>query len=247
MTYQPRSYRQWVDSKDLVAFNVMVKETDLYVLAQRNLKQKCYRLVIKYREALEKYIGQHPDFLVALEPVCVPGNAPAIVKKMAEAAREAKVGPMAAVAGAIAEFVGNELAQFSPELIIENGGDIYIRSARKRVAAIYAGESPLSGRIGLEIEPRGGPVGISTSSGTVGHSLSFGKADAVVVVAPSATLSDAAATALGNLVSVAEDIPAAIEAGKAIRGLTGMVMIKGASLGVWGDIKLCETGQNPTA
>lgn len=240
MTYQERTYRRWVDCRDLVAFNVVVKETDLYVLARRNLKQKCYRLVVKYRASLEKYIGQHPEFLTSLEPVAVPDEAPAMVKMMAAAAREANVGPMAAVAGAIAECVGSELLQFSPELIIENGGDIYLRSERKRIIAIYAGDSLLSGQVGLEVESGGQPRGISTSSGTVGHSLSFGKADAVVVISPSAALSDAAATALGNLVVKPADIPEAIEKGKTICGLTGLVIIKGSDLGAWGDVKLCE-------
>ena len=89
------------------------------------------------------------------------------------------VGPMAAVAGAIAEFVGEELLAYSPEVIIENGGDIYIKSLKKRVVGIYAGNSPLTGKIGLEIEGKETPIGICTSSGTVGHSLSFGRADAV--------------------------------------------------------------------
>lgn len=238
---EPRTYRHWVESKNLVPFKVIVKESDLYILASTNLKRKAYRLVLKYRNILEKYIEQHPVFLTSLEPLSVSADAPQIVKEMAEAGAKAKVGPMAAVAGAIADFVGNELSAFSPEVIIENGGDIYLRSLSKRVVGIYAGKSPLTGRIGLEIEGGDTPVGISTSSGTVGHSLSFGKADAATVVAESATLSDAVATAIGNLVKEPADIAGAIDFGKAIAGLRGIVIIMGDSIGVWGQIKLCQT------
>ncbi len=238
---EPRTYRHWVESKDLVAFNVIVKESDLYILASVNLKRKAYRLVVKYRTILEKYIEQHPVFLTSLEPLSVSQDAPHIVKQMAEAGEKAGVGPMAAVAGAIADFVGTELATFSPEVIIENGGDIYLKSSGKRVVGIYAGKSPLTGKIGLEINGEGTPIGISTSSGTVGHSLSFGKADAATVIAESATLSDAAATAIGNLVKKPADITSAIEFGKTIAGVRGIVIIMGDNIGLWGRIKLCQT------
>ncbi|MDP2931727.1 MAG: UPF0280 family protein, partial [Chloroflexota bacterium] len=195
--YQPRTYRHWVKGKDLVAFKVMVEETDLYVRASTNLKRKTHKLVLKYRDALKRYIERYPLFLTTLEPYPVGDDAPAIVRAMAESTARVGVGPMAAVAGAIADFVGTELLESSPEVIIENGGDIYLKSLKKRLVGIYAGKSPLTGKIGLEIEGTETPLGISTSSGTVGHSLSFGKADAVVVVAESATLSDAAATAIG--------------------------------------------------
>ncbi|MDD5037840.1 MAG: UPF0280 family protein, partial [Dehalococcoidales bacterium] len=205
--YEPRTYRHWVKGKDLVSFNVVVKETDLSVRASKNLKSKTLKLVQKYRGALARYIERHPSFLTSLEPLPGDEDAPLIVKSMLESAIKTGVGPMAAVAGAIAEFVGTELLAFSPEVIIENGGDIYLKSLKKRKVGIYAGKSPLSGNIILEIEAKETPLGICTSSGTVGHSLSFGKADAVVVLAKSATLADAAATAIGNLIKQPEDIP----------------------------------------
>ncbi len=226
---------------EFVLAKVEIEETAATIAAARDYIEPAVTAIKAARAEIERKIRRDDFFLTTLEPYSPKDDDGRVIHRMCRASNMAGVGPMAAVAGAISEFVGEELARFSRELIIENGGDIYIRSARKRIAAIYAGESPLSGKIGLEIEPRGAPVGISTSSGTVGHSLSFGKADAVVVVAPSATLSDAAATALGNLVSLPADIPAAIEAGKKIRGITGIVIIKGTSLGVWGDIRLCET------
>jgi len=236
--YQPRTYRHWIKDKDLVSFNIVVKETDLYISAATNLQRKATRITEKYRNILERYIERHPPFLTSLEPLPVGEGAPAIVKSMAEATAKAGVGPMASVAGAIAEFVGKELLSFSPEIIIENGGDIYLKILKNKLVGIYAGDSPLTGKIGLEIAGEDTPLGICTSSGTVGHSLSYGKADAIVVLAKSATLADACATATGNLITGAGDIPKGIEFARSIDGLIGLVIIVKEDIGLWGEIKL---------
>jgi hypothetical protein len=242
--YEPRVYRHWVTSEDLVSFNVTVKETDLHIRAATNLRSKAYKLALKYRAALEKYIAQHPPFLSSLVPLPFDENAPLIVQAMARAAERAGVGPMAAVAGAIAEFIGNELLAFSPEVIIENGGDIYLKSLRPRVIGIYAGTSPLTGKIGLQIAAEDTPLGVCTSSGTVGHSLSFGKADAVTTLAKSATLADAAATAIANTIEQPADIPGGIALAQKIDGLAGVLIIKDAEMGIWGDLRICATSAN---
>ena len=239
--YQPRTYRYWVKDKDLVSFNVVVKETDLCVRASSNLQRRAYKLVVKYREPLERYIEQHPSFLTSLIPTPVSEDAPRIVKEMAKATERVGVGPMASVAGAIAEFVGNELSAFSPEIIVENGGDIYLKSSVKRIIGIYAGKSPLTGKIGLEISGEDTPLGVCTSSGTVGHSLSFGRADAVIVLSPSTILADAAATAIGNLITEPNDIPDGIEFAKRTEGLKGVVIIVGNNMGLWGEVKIRST------
>jgi ApbE superfamily uncharacterized protein (UPF0280 family) len=238
--YQPRTYRHWIEGKDLVPFNVTIKETDLYIRATVDLHRKARRLVLKYRQQLERYIEQNPSFLTSLEPLPTPRQAPNIVKQMTEAARAAGVGPMASVAGAIAEHVGRELLAFSPEIIVENGGDIYLKSLTRRNIGIFAGKSLYTGKIGLEISADDTPLGICTSSGTVGHSLSYGKADAVVALSPSAALADAAATAIGNRVCQADDTNSAIEFSQSISGLKGVVIIKDDSIGIWGDVKLCK-------
>ena len=110
--YQPRTYRHWVKDEDLVSFKVTVKETDLYLRAQRNLQQEALRAILRCRLSLEDYIENHPIFLTALEPLPVPQNAPKMIREMAEAAQRVGVGPMAAVAGAIAENVGREFSRF---------------------------------------------------------------------------------------------------------------------------------------
>lgn len=237
--YQPRTYRHWIKGDDLISFNVTVKETDLYIRASTNLKRKAHRLVLKYRDALERYIERCPTFLTSLEPLPIDKDAPHIVRAMLEAASKAGVGPMASVAGAIAEFVGTELLAFSPEVIVENGGDIFLKSLDKRIIGIYAGKSPLSGKIRLEIAGAETPSGICTSSGTVGHSLSYGKADAVIVLSKSTALADAAATAIGNMVKQPIDIPSGLEVAKGIEGISGVIIIAGDHTGIWGKVKIC--------
>jgi len=217
--YQPRTYRHWVKDKDLVSFSVVIAETDLYIRAASNLQRKAHRLVLKYRDMLQRYIEQHPSFLISLEPFSTTEDAPHIVRAMSEAAGRVGIGPMASVAGAIAELIGNELLAFSPEVIVENGGDIFLKSLGKRIIGIYAGKSPFTGKIGLEINGRDTPLGICTSSGTVGHSLSSGKADAVIVLSKSTPLADAAATAIGNLIIQPDDISKGIDFAKGIDGL----------------------------
>jgi uncharacterized protein len=239
--YQPRTYRHWVKTADLVQFQVILEETDCHISASTNLQSKARRIILKYRASLKKYIAQQPSFLTTLEPIPLLAGAPLIVQAMARAGEKAGVGPMAAVAGAIAHFAGQELARFSPELIIENGGDIFLSGRHSRLVGIYAGASPLSGKIGFEINPGGKSLGISTSSGTVGHSLSFGKADAVVVVAEDAVLSDAVATALANLVFTPDDIQSCLNRAQQIDGVTGCVVIKGENAGLWGNIRLRRT------
>lgn len=236
--YQPRTYRHWVQDQDLVSFNVVVKETDLYIRALSHLKSTAYNSVLKHRNTLEKYIERQPLFATSLKPLSVTQDAPAIIKEMAASASRVGVGPMASVAGAIAQFVAEDLLAYSPELIIENGGDIYLKSLRNRVIGIYAGQSPLSGKIALEVRGKDTPLAVCTSSGTVGHSLSFGQADAVVVTSKSATLADAAATAIGNKICQPDDIPAGIEFAQDTEGLLGVIIIKDDKMGVWGKITL---------
>lgn len=242
--YQPKNYRHWIDGADLVPFSVTIKETDLYIRASSDLHRKTLRIAQKYRYQIEGYIKKSPAFQSSLEPLSMPEYTPGIVKEMIRAGNEAGVGPMAAVAGAIAEAVGKELLTYSPEIIVENGGDIFLKTLRKRTVGIYAGGSPLTGKLGIEIDASDTPLGICTSSGTVGHSLSYGKSDAVVVLSASTALADAAATAIGNRVQDAGDIDKAIEFGRTISGVKGLVIIKDNNTGAWGNVKLCRTVQH---
>ena len=161
--YEPRFYRHWIKDDDLVSFELTVKQTDLCIRSRRNLKDKTLDSVLKHRGSLESYIGHHPLFLTTLDPYQAEAEAPAIVKEMARVSQLTGVGPMAAVAGAIAEAVGRDLLAFSPEVIVENGGDIFLKISRKRLVGIYAGQSSFTKKIALEIMPRETPLGVCTS------------------------------------------------------------------------------------
>jgi ApbE superfamily uncharacterized protein (UPF0280 family) len=138
--------------------------------------------------------------------------------------------------------VGKDLMPFSDEVICENGGDIFIASSKERVVGIFAGKSPLSLKVGLRIKPGDTPLGICSSSGTVGHSMSLGKADAVCVLSPSASLADAAATSIGNLIKGKGDIEKGLNYGSAIRGVKGVLVIVGEAMGIRGGLELAHLG-----
>lgn len=243
MEYTERSYRQSFRQDDLVHFQVVVRQTDLDIGVRRErfspeLARWVEELVREQRELLERYIEEDPAFLHSLSPCALKPGAPPMAVDMAGAASQAGVGPMAAVAGAFAQYVGRALAKRSKDVIVENGGDIYLRSTRQRRIGIFAGGSTLSNRIALEIKPEDTPLGICTSSGTVGPSLSFGKADAVVILSPSAILADAVATAAGNMVQNKEDVQKAAEYATGIDGITGALIIKEDRLAACGKLKL---------
>ncbi len=234
--YQPRFYRRWQATDDLVSFPVQVSESDLLVRALADLSAAARESLLKYRYQLETYIRSHPGFVTALAPVPVEPLAPAIVRDMAAAAQKAGVGPMAAVAGSIAEFVGRDLLRDSGEVIVENGGDVFLASRKERRVGLYAGSGLPP--IPLVLAARQMPCGVCTSSGRLGHSLSFGNADSVTVLAPSAGLADAVATACGNIVAAAGDIEKGLDFALSIEGVTGAVITVEGTIGLKGDVTL---------
>jgi len=236
--YIERRYRDFKEHQGLIPFQVKIKETDLYLRAGLNLEKEAFKLAWFYRKQIENYINLNPYFQKSLVPIPFDPDAPLIIRKMLVASSQVGVGPMAAVAGAIAEFVGKSLLNYSPEIIVENGGDIFASTSKPLLVKIFAGNSPLSQKIGIEFSPDEIPVGVCTSSGTVGPSLSFGNADAVTVVSSSAILSDASATAIANLVKYKDDIKPALDFGASIPGIKGIIIIIRDNMGVWGDIKL---------
>ncbi|MCJ7783101.1 MAG: UPF0280 family protein [Desulfobacterales bacterium] len=235
---EERTYRNLVKTDDLVKFEVIVKETDLLVRAESDLSEEARESVLKYRHQLETYIAMNPGFQQSLVPLAEDPHAPEIVRKMIQTSQWAGVGPMATVAGAMADLVSRDLLKLSREVIVENGGDIYLASSKERTIGIYAGDSPLSLKIGIVISPDETPLGVCTSSGTVGPSLSFGKANAVCILSKSAALADAAATAVGNVVKEKKDISSGLGRAREIDGVLGTLIIVEEKMGVWGKIKL---------
>ncbi|MBN1625514.1 MAG: UPF0280 family protein [Deltaproteobacteria bacterium] len=236
--YESRDYREKINARGLASFNVIVKETDLRVSAQRDLSKETMDKVLLYRHQLENYIKFNPGFLASLTPYRDDPFAPTIIREMIVATRDIGVGPMASVAGAIAHFVGTDLLMLTDQVIIENGGDIFMKIDRDATVSIFAGGSPLSEKIGIKIPKEMMPVGICSSSGSVGHSLSMGSSDAVTVVSPSAIRADGAATALGNRVRTKKDLDKIPDWAEGMAGILGCVAILGDTMATWGDIEL---------
>lgn len=235
-----RSYRKRVKAKGLVSFQIAMKETDLWVSAERRLEAETRDLVLNKRQQLETYIHTHPDFLTTLQPYLEDPYAPPMVREMIEASREIGVGPMASVAGAIAQHVASGLLQWTEQVIVENGGDIFLKVNRPVTVSLLAGHSPLSGRIGIKIPTQQMPLGICSSSGTVGHSLSMGKADAVCILSSSAIMADGAATALGNRIKSRTDLKQIATWADQIKDIRGGLAIIGDKMATWGDIELVD-------
>ena len=237
--YQRRFYRDWTQLKDLYSARIMVKETDLQILTDtpvdKDFVEKRIRL---YRQDIENYIIKDKIFLTALKPMEVELKARPIVKEMSQVAKLANVGPMAAVAGTIAEFLGRDLLRKGyKDVIIENGGDIFLKTRKTCKVGIYGGRSKLWKGLRLKIKPEDTPLGICTSSGRVGHSLSFGLADAVVILSKHASLADAVATATANRVRSKRDLSKALDFAKSIKGILGAVIIIKDSLISWGKVE----------
>lgn len=241
--HSDRFYRSWHKGKDLRYFHIKVKESDLEIGVDkgsytRGLEIWCRQALAKLRQELEAYIALDAGFQTSLIPVTLLPSAPLIAQTMSEAAGKAGVGPMAAVAGAIAQFIGLGLAAQVKQVVVENGGDIFMAGDQERVVAIFAGSSPFTNKIGLLIKPQEYPLSVCTSSGTVGPSLSFGKADAVIIKASSAPLADAAATGIANLVITPDDFESALAAARNIPELKGVLIIKDDQMALWGDMEI---------
>ncbi|NPA24563.1 MAG: UPF0280 family protein [Deltaproteobacteria bacterium] len=240
-SYRQRRYRRSPEVSGYV-FETRIGESDLWVnVSAPGLEEKAYESLLRCRSQLENFVAGNPEWSQSLVPVPASDYplAPVPAKRMMTAAEVAGVGPMAAVAGAVAEAVGLRLLQDATTVVIENGGDIFLAGASQYRLAIFAGNSPLSGRVGIQLEA-GEPFscGVCTSSGRVGHSLSFGRADAVTIVADDAPLADAVATAMANRVRGREDLAGVIERALRIPGVNGAVAIYEDGLAAGGELEL---------
>jgi len=195
---------------------------------------------LRARSEVERYVLAHPEFRWSLEPVKLEGEHPRVIELMLRAGELAEVGPFAAVAGAISQVAAEAARNAGAKnVLVENGGDIAIIGARDFRVGIFAGDARSSGKIGFLVRAGELPIGICTSSGTVGHSLSFGEADAVVAIAREASVADAAATSIANEVG-GDDIKLSIGKGlsraKQIPEIRGCLIARGDSIGTWGEL-----------
>jgi ApbE superfamily uncharacterized protein (UPF0280 family) len=235
-----RSYRgRCRPARGEIAFQVVVEQTDLWVVAESDLSRTVHALVNECRGLLSAYIAWHPDFLTSLQPVEVEPGAPEIVQAMARAGQACGVGPMAAVAGAIAQWVAQRCVEKSSNLLVENGGDLFLCSTRERVIGLLVDPTQNMG-LGLRLTPPDFPCSLCSSSATIGHSLSLGRGNLLVTRSRDAALADAAATALNNLVAGPQDLGLVMDQARRLadKGLDGVFAQCGEEVGIWGKMEL---------
>ena len=242
--YRPRTYRALAAAERFVYFPVRYRETDLWIGVDRpsfrpSLGRDLLERVIDLRLQLESYIERRPEFRTSFEPLPEDPRAPGMAAAMIAASAAAGVGPMAAVAGAFAD----EAARFllgpgrCREAVVENGGDIALSGEGEFTAALLAGDSPLSGKLGLRIRG-GGCRGLAASAGRVGPSYSAGRADACAVLARDAARADAFATAFGNRVGSGPDIGSVLDLARRTEGVLGIALVAGGTFGCAGDLEV---------
>ncbi len=237
MKHNRRFYRNY-DSINRFTFNVKLDTSDLFIMANSDLRDEAFRILKAVRAELENYIKIHDEFIHSLNPFIPYGDEPEICISMCIASSSAGVGPMAAVAGAIAERVGKELLNYSEEVVVENGGDIWMKLDKPITTGIYVNNIYFNDNIGIKIYPEKMPCSICTSTSRLGHSISFGKADSVTIIAESGALADATATAVCNMVQTENDINNALDFGLSIDGIRGCLIVFRDKLAVQGDIEL---------
>lgn len=242
---EQRIYRNQFSQQRFRSFGINYKETDLWIGVdpesfREEMKDAALAKVITLRTDLEVYLLKDPTFGRTFEPHQVEPNAPKIVKVMAEAANRAGVGPMAAVAGAFSEAVGKHLLENFEiqELVVENGGDIFLKINQNLLMSVYAGNSPLSEKIGIEIPAEESPLGVCTSAGTVGPSVSLGKTDATMIICRNTALADAFATGFGNLVQNSEDVQVIINQTEQFPEILSAVIICRDKIGIRGQFEI---------
>ena len=240
-----RSYRLAAAARaGEVPFQVVVAETDLHVLAKRDLSAETAGVVRRLRGQLSSYLLLQPEFGRSLVPVEAKPGAPEIFRRMAAAAAPFGVGPMAAVAGTVSQMVGEALAAQSAELLIENGGDCWLASTTERVVGLLA-DPKADMRLGLRLQADEFPLGLCASSGKIGHSLSFGHGDVLVVRSQNASLADAAATSLANRLRSAADLESVLAVAQAWEkyGVDGVFAQVDGQLAAWGKMELAVLGE----
>jgi ApbE superfamily uncharacterized protein (UPF0280 family) len=235
MKHKSRFYRGY---DDICTFNVKLHTSDLFIRADKNLQEEALGILTNIRRELEDYINRRDEFIHSLNPIKPDGSEPEIASEMIMVSSTVGVGPMAAVAGAIAEKVGIELLNFTDEVIVENGGDIWMKLTKSAIIGIYAKNIYFKQDIGIKIDPNKTPCSVCTSSSKLGHSISFGKADSVTVVANGGALADATATAVCNMVQTSDNIEDALSFVMSINGVSGCIIILNDILAVQGDIEL---------
>ncbi len=238
MLHEKRFYRLYSSDDRWKTFNVRLHTTDLYIRALADISAKAQIYLAELRKEIEDHIKVRDLFLTSLEPLNNPENSTPILSMMYEASKAAGTGPMAAVAGAIAECTGKKLLGDSPEIIVENGGDVWMKLNTPVTMGIYCDNIHFRDRLALKINNDQTPCAVCTSSSKTGHSLSFGKADSVTIIAGDGAFADAAATETCNRVTSDSSITDALNFALSVPSVRGCLIIYRDILAVMGDMEL---------
>jgi len=238
MLHDKRFYRLYSSDDRWKTFNVRLHTTDLYIRALADISAKAQFYLAELRKEIEDHIKIRDLFLTSLEPLDNPENSTPILSMMYEASKAAGTGPMAAVAGAIAECTGKKLLGDSPEIIVENGGDVWMKLNTPVTMGIYCDNIHFRDRLALKIKDDQTPCAVCTSSSKTGHSLSFGKADSVTIIAGDGAFADAAATETCNRVTSDSSITDALNFALSVPSVRGCLIIYRDILAVMGDVEL---------
>jgi len=231
-------YRSSIRHREKYNWRVIYKYSDLLISCNGDVRRKVKNLVLEVYDLVESFIEREPSFKKSLSPVKVRDDYPSIIKKMCRKTAVFNVGPMAAVAGAVCDYIASGLTGECSRLIIENGGDVYIRSNRDVSAGVYLKDKNFKDKIYLKIKSEDTPCGLCSSSGIFGHSLSMGSADLVVALSRSIISADGAATSIANMVKENTDINGIIEHYSEIKEISGILIVKDENIGIWGNIEL---------
>lgn len=241
MEYRERSYRSRFSNDERRWFCVKFLESDLWIGVdsgsyRASMEADTYAMLVDLRRQMDAYLLMDPQYKTSLTPYDAGLEAPNILKEMSRVSHKTGIGPMSAVAGAVAKRVAEFLG--TKEVIVENGGDIYAQAASDMDISVFAGQSPLSEKIGLHIPAADFPLGICTSSGTVGPSLSLGRADAVMIVCKDVLLADSYATAMANRIKTVNDLQSVIDRISALPEILGAIAVKDDRMAITGRFEL---------
>lgn len=235
--YEERFYRNKILSKFKI--EVSFKESDLLICSDKEIaREKARGILVKYYEQIEEYVTENSLFLTSLSPLGIDRAAPPVIKEMLEVSKVTGIGPFSAVAGAVAQYVGGELLNYCQELIIENGGDIFLKINEDKIIGVYLGQEFKINNLNLKIKKRNRAFGVASSSSSLGHSLNFGKADLVSVVAKNIIIADGFATAISNRIKKVEDVDKILTEAKDRLPIEGLLVAFGEKIFLWGDLEL---------
>ena len=231
-------YRNKISAEGRYSFRLDYKYSGLYIICDRDIGSELEEPVLSFYRNIETVIDEHTDFEKSLVPIKAAKDLPRIIKEMCSAGEVFSVGPMATIAGALCDYLAKSLIGRCSFLMIENGGDVYIKSGDPLEVGIFTKNIYFRDKLTLLIEAGQTPCGICSSSGSFGHSLSLGKSDLVTVLSRTATIADAAATSIANTVNHEEDIDKAIARFSKYKEVEGLIIIKNKRIGLWGKLQL---------